>query len=157
MRALRQPICTAKLRKGPVSALGLPPPQQLQSTSLRLVSTKFLSSPGQVLGSKDTYMVGTLVASASGFVLSQIIYAFEPNEDHILDVESCHYTDSSNGVCVVSNSLFTETTTGAAITGTLQQAVPTNTSKNGASAGSKLTGRMLALLVAIVALFGAGL
>ncbi|KAE9385342.1 hypothetical protein BT96DRAFT_949909 [Gymnopus androsaceus JB14] len=125
---------------------------QLATTSTGTSTTATLTIPESVFG--------TLVASASGFVLSATLYDIDSQGDNIGDEISCHYTNSVNGECVEVNTLFTATTTGRAITGTLQESAPTSSgsgsgSHNGAIAGVNLNGRMLAMIVTFTTV-GAG-
>ncbi|KAE9384606.1 hypothetical protein BT96DRAFT_1007908 [Gymnopus androsaceus JB14] len=128
---------------------------QLATTSTGTSTTATLTILECVFGEHPP-----LVVSASGFVLSVTLYDIDSQGDNISDEISCHYTNSVNGECVEVNTLFTATTTGKAITGTLQESAPTSSasgsgSYNGAIAGIELNGRMLAMIVTFTTV-GAG-
>ncbi|KAE9408343.1 hypothetical protein BT96DRAFT_913939 [Gymnopus androsaceus JB14] len=91
-------------------------------------------------------ILGTLVASASGFVLSASAEAnVFGSTAPVVALIDCHFTNSVDGICVEGDTLFgTFTTTGHAITGTLSQSAPTTTStstsvSSGSSASSPST------------------
>ncbi|KAE9385134.1 hypothetical protein BT96DRAFT_1026679 [Gymnopus androsaceus JB14] len=130
----------------------------LYSEVLQLATISTGTSTTATLTTSET-AIGTLVASASGFVFSATIYDADSLGDNIGNEISCHYTDSGSGECVESNRFLIATTTGKAITGTLQEFAPTSSGSDSSGSGShngvitavELNGRMLAMMVMFTA------
>ncbi|KAF9065009.1 hypothetical protein BDP27DRAFT_1450433 [Rhodocollybia butyracea] len=93
------------------------------------VQTNILPSQTVTTTSVSTF-TATVVASASGFVFSDVVPVEQSQDTQVID---CHYTNSASGECVIEDAFLGITTiSGPAITGAVAEAAPTKSiSPNG--------------------------